>query len=263
MSDATSTAVRPVTHTPAELRADLATILSYHREYFPNGDAGWAGLRDWWGAADSSRSVGLGDGLAARLIEAAYFENDFRDALAEQSFRTATFPPIGEPEQDWSQIDGEIHDEFPGPIQDQKLAKLRQLALERQNLRRRVVELETERHAVITDPKDPRMLPLLVAAAEEANMQGYCTVYDQISSAVGFPTREELQSLGYLTRSYDVQVQVFFDSQFVTVQVEAADEEEARSDVLGWDTSTLAEYLDDEPNVNQWNVNSVRVSTED
>lgn len=263
----TETLVRPVTHTPAELRADLATIRSYSRNYFPNGDHSWAGSRDWWASPDSRILVASGSGLTARLIEVAHFENDWHDALIENQTRerVGTFSiGIIPEEEDWTQIDGEIHAEFPGPIQDQKLAKLRELAKERQNLRRRVVELETERHAEIMDPKDPRMAPLLAKAAKEADTQGYCSVYDQISNAVGFPTRPELAAHGYLTSTYDVEVRIELEPQFVTVQVEAASSLDAKEEVMrNWSASDLAEYLgSDEPTFTRWDTLSASLSND-
>lgn len=263
------TLVRPVTHTPAQLRVDLQEIRSYSRDYFPNGDHSWAGSRSWWAMADSSRTVSNGGGLTARFIEAAHFENDWHDALKEDAEHSNPFTSsIGiipdEPEEDWTQIDGEIHAEFSGPIQDQKLAKLRELAKERQNLRRRVVELETERHAEITDPKDPRMAPLLAKAAKEADTQGYCSVYDQISNAVGFPTRPELAAHGYLTSTYNVEVRIELEPQFVTVQVEAASSLDAKEEVMhNWSASDLAEYLgSDESTFTRWDTLSASLSND-
>lgn len=261
----TETLVRPVTRTPVELRRDLATIRDYSRNYFPNGERTWAGSSGWWADADSSSHIVHGSGLVARLIEAAHFENDWHDALIEDQTRSrvGTFSiGIIPDEEDWTQIDGEIHAEFPGPIQDQKLAKLRELAKERQNLRRRVVELETDRHAEITDPKDPRMLPLLVKAAQEADTQGYCSVYDQISNAVGFPTRDEMNAQGYLTHTYDVNVQVYM-TQRVTVQVEATDEQNAMRSVMNWGTSDIAEYVDgNDLEISSWEARSAELSND-
>lgn len=259
----TETLVRPVTHTPTELRRDLATIASYG-SYFPGQGESWGGQHSWWEDADSAAPILRGSGLTSRLIEAAHFENDWHDALIENQAheRVGTFS-IGvlsdEPEEDWTQIDGEIHAEFPGPIQDQKLAKLRELAKERQNLRRRVVELETERHAEITDGKDPRITGLLVLAAEEANNRGYCEVYDAIANTAGFPTRQELQELGHLTHTYSVETLVTFGNQWVTVEVEAANPQEAMEVVRNWNTSDLSEYLDESPQV-RWSPSSASVN---
>lgn len=73
----------------------------------------------------------------------------------------------------------------------------------------------------ITDPSDKRVWGIFGDAAKESKRQGYCSVYDQISEAVGIPTRDTLGSAGYLDPSrYDVEVEVTF-TQRVTVTVDA------------------------------------------
>lgn len=79
---------------------------------------------------------------------------------------------------------------------------------------------------------DVRYLPILIAAANEANERGYCPVYDQIAQAIGGPTREQLQDLGLLaprerdftvsgTRRVTVELSIPFS---ITVTAESADD---------------------------------------
>ena len=73
----------------------------------------------------------------------------------------------------------------------------------------------------ITDPSDKLVWGIFGDAAKESKRQGYCSVYDQISEAVGIPTRDTLNEAGYMDPSrYDVEVEVTF-TQRVTVTVDA------------------------------------------
>jgi hypothetical protein len=85
---------------------------------------------------------------------------------------------------------------------------------------------------------DVRYLPILLAAAREADEAGYCEVYDNIATSIGGPTRHDLREMGLLTRSFDVTVtrtvRVYFDvDQSTTVTVDAARPAEAREQVEG------------------------------
>lgn len=203
MTETMTTATpRYVEHTPAELRRNLTDIANYARNYFPHEGEDWSGLNSWWANPDSRETIRRGSGLTARLIEAAYYENDQRDAIVLNELRSE--PHFSTDEA--NDIDQVIHDEFPGPIPDNKMAKLRALAQERVDLRATVARLtaavtEANNRALtdITDGQDERIRDLMYKAAVEADERGYCEVYDSIASAVGLWNRDDL---GLSKRTY-------------------------------------------------------------
>jgi len=88
-------------------------------------------------------------------------------------------------------------------------------------------QTELNSTGAITDPADRRVWEIFGKAAAEADKQGYCSVYDQISKAVGIPDRDTLKEAGFVPqRSWDVRtsVTVTFD---VVVTVEADSESNA------------------------------------
>jgi hypothetical protein len=83
---------------------------------------------------------------------------------------------------------------------------------------------------------DVTYLPILLAAAKEADEAGYCEVYDNIAQAIGGPTRQDLRDAGLLTRAFTVEVsrtvRVYTDhTQSTSVTVDAANMREAREQV--------------------------------
>lgn len=196
MTETMTTATpRYVEHTPAQLRRDLTDIASYSDNYFPQEGGSWSGLSMWWAHSDSREPTTQGFGLTARLIEAAYYENDQRDAIVLNELRNDPHSSTDEA----NDIDQAIHDEFPGPIPDNKMAKLRALAQERVDLQATVAHLtaavtEANNRALadITDGQDERIRDLMYKAAIVADERGYCEVYDSIASAVGLWNRDDL-----------------------------------------------------------------------
>jgi hypothetical protein len=109
-------------------------------------------------------------------------------------------------------------------------------------LRETVTQLQDAAELPITDPADRRLWGIFGKAAKEANRRGYCGHYDQISEAVGIPTRDELQEAGYLEPGrYDVTTKVTFE---VTITVEAEDEYDAVSTVDAMSDAHLWELID-------------------
>lgn len=69
----------------------------------------------------------------------------------------------------------------------------------------------------------PSMLPMMRRAAEIANREGYCGVYDRIASEVGAPTRQEILDMD--ATDYVVRIPITFP---VTVNVRAGSEQDAK-----------------------------------
>lgn len=143
-------------------------------------------------------------------------------------------------------LPAEAQAELLGATADQR-AKLRAIITARVTAERRVEELNREVQRLTNEqvePSDRRVWALFGRAAAEADRQEYCNVYDQISSAVGIPNRDELRSAGYLPqRSYDVEVTVSL-SVSTTITVEADDEDDADSQVRDMSNRDIWEYLD-------------------
>lgn len=185
------------------------------------------------------------------IMEEAYSENVNRDhetALAMGAPVVVSTMTPGERDALAAQAQAELL----GATADQR-AKLRQIVTDRQTALARVTELELERdllrqnlqHAQAGDisADDSRLTSIWVKAAEEADRQGYCSVYDGIASTVGAPTRDELKEQGYLIKSGVAQVRI--SSFWVSIPVD---------DVSNWrddiDNSTInnaiTDYLENE-----------------
>lgn len=140
--------------------------------------------------------------------------------------------------------------ELLGASADQR-AKLRTIVEERLAAQKRAAELseqvatlQAQLDAPITDPKDRRVWGIFGKAATEANEQGYCSTYEQISEAVGIPSRNELADAGYLELpSYDVRVAVTWTT-YETVTISAKNADEAVEQVDEMSDRDLWEYLD-------------------
>lgn len=79
---------------------------------------------------------------------------------------------------------------------------------------------------------DVRNLPLWVAAATEAEARNFCDHYDQIASAVGGPSRDDLRTLGLLPLDFGVMLTrrvpvTVYVTQTTYVEVKAHNREEA------------------------------------
>lgn len=232
----TSTIERPVTHTPAELRADYAQMCEYHADYGRSADR-WPGSRLWFvpvTAYDVTATVSNGPTLAARLHEMALYQNDEHDAYVEYQTREGNdHSTISTYERD--QLAALQQAELLGATADQR-HKLRaiveaehtaraEVTQLRQQLAAQSVQLEALQQPLTTD--DRRVWDIFGKAAAEADRQGYCSVYDQISAAVGIPNRDELREAGYLeSPTWDVEFRVT-SSAYVTVTVNAANYDEA------------------------------------
>jgi len=97
--------------------------------------------------------------------------------------------------------------ELLGATADQR-RKLRTIVEERAAAQREVEALKAEVERLKNEPitgDDRRVWPLFGRAADEADTQGYCSVYEQISNAVGIPTRDELKEEGYATMAVDYE----------------------------------------------------------
>jgi len=186
------------------------------------------------------------EGLASVLFAMALNEQRNRqhtDAIAEQNYRLAH--PVITAEVDT--LKAQQQAEALGATAAQT-AKLRELVESKAAAVRRVDELERElalSQGRITNYLDPRIAHIFGEAAQEADKQGYCNVYDQISDAVGIPTRDVLRAEGFMpVKRYDVRVLVRFDT-YVNVTVEAGSEDEAIQEADGMSHTDLFEYFDD------------------
>lgn len=183
--------------------------------------------------------------IAQSIYDEAVIANDEWDAYIENERRTAPASVVEPtPERLTYEADQQAalaQAEILGATADQR-TKLRNIVQAEHDARRRVQELETllsqnnaelaAARAPITNPSDRRVWPIFGAAAQEANKQGYCSVYDQISEAVDIPNRDDLSNAGYLNKKrWDVRVAVQVSyTDYVTVAVEADTYDEAISE---------------------------------
>lgn len=192
-----------------------------------------------WAERESVNDDGLTyiPSMARAIRDEAYEINEARPREWELNLMDAQVPPVPtivqSPAVEWAVEDSEIHAAFPGPIPDDKLAKLRNLVRENKRLQADL----TQAQAPISDSQDERLHPVLARAAVEADEQGYCSVYDQISNAVGFPDRNELRGLGAiedptwtgdLDVSFNVTVRVTLPASY---NVSARNEDTATNEI--------------------------------
>ena len=162
------------------------------------------------------RYMGSEHFIASLIWHEAQREDVLRDAYAEKAAREAgrwedallapfeDKPILSTYEKDQQAALAQA--EILGASADQR-AKLRAIVEAEHTSRREVERLTSETVRLTTalqlatvpieDPSDERLMPIFQKAAIEANAQGYCSVYDQISSAVGIPTRDDLVAAGY------------------------------------------------------------------
>lgn len=225
----TSTIERPVTHTPAELRADYTSMCAYHPDYGRSADR-WPGARDWFRPVTAyyeTAAVSSGPTLAARLHEMALYQNDEHDAYVEYQTREGNdHSTISTYERD--QLAALQQAELLGATADQR-HKLRAIVEAEHTARAEVTRLtaEVERLSAPLEMNDRRVWDIFGKAAAEADRQGYCSVYDQISAAVGIPNRDELRENSYLeSPTWEVEFRVT-SYAYVTVTVDAGSYDEA------------------------------------
>lgn len=158
-----------------------------------------------------------------------------------QEWERALVEPTPEPE---SPVDAEIRVAFPGAIPDDKLAKLRALVTERNELRAKLAEQSAE-----IDLSDKRLWPAFGKVAAAADEAGYCAEYDRMSEAGGFPTREELREAGLIpAKEYTANVYVDVDVSFTTrVRVTTPSFEAANyDDAVDEARENIEDMLDDD-----------------
>lgn len=191
--------------------------------YWVNGDRTFA----YWlsqPVEESADRYATMTSLAHYILEEAYKVQ--RDLDHAEALTSGLYYPTPAPVEEHPE-DAEIRAAFPGALPDDKLRKLRELVQERNALRAQV-------NAPI-EVSDPRLTPAWVKAAQEADAAGYCSEYDRIAGAVGFPTRDELRERGDIEDpTWEVEVYVDFewtethtDRQLVTYIVQAGNSSQA------------------------------------
>ncbi len=134
------------------------------------------------------------------------------------------------PEPD--EIDAMIRAEFPGPIPDVKLSKLRELIVASRETARLRDEVATLQRTLDDERRETRLS--YARAAWVADDEGYCSTYDNIADRAGLPGRGEFTAeeneaaRAAFRRDYRVRVRhvVEFD-----VSVEASSEDSAIDEV--------------------------------
>lgn len=198
-----------------------------------------------------------GDGTAVAVWHEAQWDDVLFDAYAENERRALATPApveLSAAERDLQAAQRQA--ELLGASADQR-AKLRTIVEERATAQRELAAARAE-IARLSGPvaaDDDRLTPIWVSAAEEANRQGYCSVYDGIAQHVGAPSRDELSEMGYLSHDYRVEVR-FEGTTYITV--EAASAEEAISEVRdNWDYADIAREIED---IDDFRVRSAELS---
>lgn len=210
-----------------------------------------------------------------RIVQ--YLQQAHTEAIAENNHR-ATHAPVVNPltaEQDTQAALRQA--EILGATADQR-RKLRTMVEERQaaqaeaaRLAAQVEEMsrinanllnEREQFRIaaeepILDPSDKRVWDIFGRAAAEADEQGYCSVYDNISTNVGIPDRDALREAGYLGGAkkdyvFRVSVVVEFNVYRSDLTEEQAENLQENPDELFGSLSDLDRDVRNNVDVNEW-----------
>lgn len=158
------------------------------------------------------------DGLAGVIRDEAYRENESRPTgqiIGVDSFDDPGIDPV--------QV--EVNTVKGYRDNDERLAHLRRIIVERNDLTARVESLTARVNSLandqITDGGDPRLIEFWENAAEKAESEGYCSEYDRMADLLGgIPRRRE----------YSHRVAVTFS---IWVTSSGRDEDDAAEDIDG------------------------------